>query len=613
MTQTLSSALLTFLLNSLWQVPLVAAAGWLASTLLRRSPASYRHGVWMLTAVAALVLPLSSVRVSYRAASERVTPIDPSAIASSAPLLAPAIPTNTSPAVAAPVHVSFADVTARGLLGTYFLFILWRLIALGTVYRRTMRLREKSVEATPSSLLATVWKRAAAAFQVNNAELRVSSAIPGPVMIGGRRKSIILPEALFHETDETVLTTAIGHEMAHISRRDYELNILAELLCVPISFQPATLLIRRAITRSREVACDELVTRRLMSASDYARSMVTIAHDMVGVSRPGYSLGVFDGNILEERVKRLLEDRVPNFRRARLLLAAGLCTLAVCIAIGSAAAISARAQSAAIPELRLGGEAFNHGDYQAAADHFRNAVNLEPDNVNARLFLAQALVSNALRQPVRSEGAMGPALQQYEEVLARDPKNATAILGIARLGGPERWQQTHGRLLALIADEPGNALAYYTAGVMDWQLVFQAIREATGGAPVQGAIPDVGLRSSLRAKYQATVDEGIRMIQTMLQISPSDSSGFAYLNLLYREVGILAETAEQSKAFMAKADEFVQQALATRKTQPPTATTLNVEAPAPRLQMMLQVTMQAPPPPPPPPPPGYRPNTPQKP
>ena len=80
MTQTLSSALLTFLLNSLWQVPLIAGAGWLASTLLRRSPASYRHGVWMLTAVAALILPLSSIRVSYRTTSERVTPIVPAIV-----------------------------------------------------------------------------------------------------------------------------------------------------------------------------------------------------------------------------------------------------------------------------------------------------------------------------------------------------------------------------------------------------------------------------------------------------------------------------------------------------------------------------------------------------
>ena len=60
--ETISRSLLTFLLNSLWQIPLAAAVAALACRLMRNGPASHRHAVWVAALAAAILLPLASMR-----------------------------------------------------------------------------------------------------------------------------------------------------------------------------------------------------------------------------------------------------------------------------------------------------------------------------------------------------------------------------------------------------------------------------------------------------------------------------------------------------------------------------------------------------------------------
>jgi hypothetical protein len=123
---------------------------------------------------------------------------------------------------------------------------------------------------------------------------------------------------------------------------------------------------------------------------------------------------------------------------------------------------------------------------------------------------------------------------------------------------------------------------------------------------MKGRVPDAGLRRSLRDRYQATIGEGLSMMQTALKLSPGASDPPAYLNLLYREAACLADTDEEYKNLIAKADTLVSQALAARKAQSlhgSDSGKLNVEGPPP-----LGMTMKPLPPPPPlPPPAGYRP------
>src|SRR4051794_137383 len=53
--------ILTYLLNSLWQIPLLFAAGWLAAGALRSAGAEAEHRVWVTTLTLQCLLPAVSI------------------------------------------------------------------------------------------------------------------------------------------------------------------------------------------------------------------------------------------------------------------------------------------------------------------------------------------------------------------------------------------------------------------------------------------------------------------------------------------------------------------------------------------------------------------------
>ena len=149
-----------------------------------------------------------------------------------------------------------------------------------------------------------------------------------PYTIGARRPLIVLPDAYCSTVDDAKLLSVIGHEMAHVARRDFLTNLFCELLSLPISFHPLTYLIKREIDRTRELACDELVTRRVLAPKVYARSLLWAADITRQYSSQAFMLSIFDGRILEERITRLMKSNTRNGARfARALTFAAMAVL----------------------------------------------------------------------------------------------------------------------------------------------------------------------------------------------------------------------------------------------------------------------------------------------
>ena len=493
------------------------------------------------------------------------------------------------------------------LLGAYGLWVAWRAAQFLRALHRAYAIRHA---ATPSEL-ANVLARCQAAFATRGVRLLRSADVTGPVAL---HRTILLPAGMFAELREDVLAAAVGHEMAHIARHDFALKVLYELLYLPLSFHPAAIFIHRGIERSREMACDELVTQRLLDPAVYARSIVTIAGTAVPPAQPGYVLGVFDGDILEERIRSLMERRGGDLRRARIALAGAFSAFAVCLFFAGGLAVSGYAQSAAHAEMQAAADAYNHRDYASAAAHFEQAVTLEPANVKARLLLASALLRQNLAEGRFSddENAERPLVQaaarQYRTVLELDPRNANAMFGIVSLNGPRRRMESRDLMLKLISIDPANKDAYYTLAVIDWGIVYVDIQEvlkSLGALPSVSQVPDAAARAGLRQRNMAYIEEAYRMLQIAEEKDPASENVFAYMNLVHREHGVISEQPESS-AQIALADEYVGKALAVLRTkgrQPKAPDQLDLDAePA--------VFIPAPPPPPPPPPPGSAPKPP---
>ena len=327
------SWLLSYLLNSLWQAPLLFVAGWLATRALRKSAPATEHHVWVSTLLLQTLLPAFStlhwnwLRIPIpwgRAASSTNgahvfvimgTSAAPSAFHLPAALLAT-------------IAVTYITVTA------YFAArFLWRC-------RRLGRITRNSTPIVLTGQAAKCWSQCENRFGIHGASIAASSRVFGPVTIGFSQKMVLLPASMASIIPEADIHTIIAHEFAHMRRNDFAKNLLYELLSLPIAYHPLSWLTREHITESREILCDQMASK-LGGRTQYARSLLRLASLLVaGVpARSPHTIGIFDTKKFERRLMKLTEKQseIPAPRRFAILI--------VCIAFGLATCGSALALS----------------------------------------------------------------------------------------------------------------------------------------------------------------------------------------------------------------------------------------------------------------------------
>jgi tetratricopeptide (TPR) repeat protein len=223
-------------------------------------------------------------------------------------------------------------------------------------------------------------------------------------------------------------------------------------------------------------------------------------------------------------------------------------------------------------QLGKGVQAFKSAQYPQAVEHFKTAVELDPKFPTARLYLATAYMMQYVPGAESPENMqMASAAQdQFQKVLDQNPNNELAIAYIAllyfnekKLDDAKQWYEK------LVAVNPKNKEAYYTLGVIAWTKTFQPRMEARAKLGMKpedpGPIKDKKVREELLVKNLPIADEGIKDLQTALQIDPEYDDAMAYMNLLLREKADLEDSPAAYKQDIDQADNWVQKSLETRK------------------------------------------------
>lgn len=331
----ISEALASFLLNATWQIAVIALVAWLCSHLLRNAGARYRHALWVSALILSLALPLWGLldlagEAPRQLAAQNRGTMAVQEISNPAPNLAPLQQIDgvdeSSPAFGLLLQKRRQPVTTVFSLSLtlaifYALFFIYRLGTLCWSWQRTRILRQSVYEREIPRQMALVAARCRSALRLRNIPLLCSVKTAAPVTLGASQPLIILPETFFSTLQHDTLLSVLGHEMAHVSRRDYALNLIYEILSLPISFHPLVKLIKRQIATTREIACDELVTERLLEPKAYARAIVRMASEMVSPAGRAFTLGIFDADNLEERIMKLTQKTPRPGKRACRLLA----------------------------------------------------------------------------------------------------------------------------------------------------------------------------------------------------------------------------------------------------------------------------------------------------
>jgi TonB family protein len=350
----LESWVLSYLVNSLWQAPLVFAAGWLAARAARAAGARAEHRVWVTVLAAQSLLPALSAlpgewmrRLWDWATTARATGDAHVSVVMGAGTRAGGM--HWPAGLLATIAIGYGAVTA------YFAArFIWRCM-------RIAALRRGVVEIELNGDAARSWGLCAERFGVADATIASSAQVFGPMTMGLKRKLIVLPEEMAAGLEQTELDTVIAHEFAHIRRNDFLKNLVYELLSLPVSYHPLFWLTRERIMESREMVCDEMAAE-ISGPKEYACSLLRLARLLVeGMPiRIPHAIGIFDANTLERRLMRLTGKQSYVRGAGRMAIAAacaalgvGTCASALALRLHvDAAAMAADSTKANKPEPR---------------------------------------------------------------------------------------------------------------------------------------------------------------------------------------------------------------------------------------------------------------------
>ncbi len=234
--------------------------------------------------------------------------------------------------------------------------------------------------------------------------------------------------------------------------------------------------------------------------------------------------------------------------------------------------------------LNRGVQFYKAAKYPDAIENFKMAIQLDPSNPNARLYLATAYMTQWIPGADSPDNvAMANAARnEFMTVLKQDPKDKTALASLASLNyneaqslSPEakakKFDEATEWYRKLIAVDPNSKDAYYTLGVIAWAKWYPALmtaRAKLGMKPEDpGPIKDKAVKEDLKSKYSAIVEDGIQSLQKAIDIDKEYDDAMAYMNLLIRERADLADSPEQYKKDIETADNWVQKALDTKKAK----------------------------------------------
>jgi len=344
------------LVHFLWQGAVIAGILFVMLTALRRQSAKARY----LAGCAALLLmalcPLATVAVlQYQT-------LDDSAISTAIPVPIPNTtviserePTGFQPPANQMPALTFQPNARTRLQDALpWLVVLW----MGCVSALAIRLaagywRIRWMARHTGELLEEVWQeklsRLAEQLRVSRpVRLCKSALVEVPTVIGWLRPVILFPVGALTGLPGAQLEAILAHELAHIRRHDYLVNLLQNLIETFLFYHPAVWWTSNQISQERELCCDDLALTVCGDRLVYAKALAALEESRANLSDLDLAA---DGGSLVRRIRRLMGVTTQSNRTS--VWAAGAIALVLVTALLALGRISIfAAGSDTVPNIR---------------------------------------------------------------------------------------------------------------------------------------------------------------------------------------------------------------------------------------------------------------------
>lgn len=322
------------LLHFVWQGALLALALWVLLRALGRSAAGPRYFVSCLALAAAAALPVITAAALWPGA------------ALSAPPAGPDIP---------PAPLPWHAYAPLALVAVWLACAVVRLARIGVGLHRIRRLLARCAPLRDE--VAERALRVARRMGIHRPPRLLETAhVDVPMAVGWIRPAVLIPVSAITALPPAQLDALVAHELAHVRRHDFLVNVLSEVVLAVLFFHPAVHFIARSIRDAREHAADDEAAA-CVAPGTLAKALFALeSHRTLP---PELSVGSTGGDLMV-RIQRLIKTGPPARRRAALpavaaagaLFALAVAGLGSCGGAGESTAPITGAQAATAVHIR---------------------------------------------------------------------------------------------------------------------------------------------------------------------------------------------------------------------------------------------------------------------
>jgi len=304
------------LVHFVWQAAAIALLLAITLKILRKSSANLRYVIACMALALIVLMPAVTIRMVDVSVIETIEPVKqaPVDIPKASPDIQAVVemPDAESPPVqvaAAPkiplkdrfieaVEPALPYLVVGWLVGVFGLS-LWHLGG----WRQLQRLRRQMVKEVAPALKAKLQQLSNALGIRKTIDLVESALVQVPTVVGHLKPVILLPASALTGLSSDQIEAILAHELAHIKRCDYLVNILQTVVEILGFYHPAVWWISHKIRVERENCCDDIAVSLCSDRVCYARALTSM--EEIRADQPALAVAASGGSLLM-RIRRLL-------------------------------------------------------------------------------------------------------------------------------------------------------------------------------------------------------------------------------------------------------------------------------------------------------------------
>ena len=178
--------------------------------------------------------------------------------------------------VDAAMHWQMPSLLQRWLLACWAAGVSWYATKMLLAWLSLQYLQRTQVHATPQWVAQQVDALMAQMSITRQVRIIISGVIQTPMTAGWLRPVIILPVNLLTGMQIDQLRLLLAHELAHIQRHDYAVNMLQNLVRILLFYHPTVHWLCRILDEERELCCDHKAIACSESKLQYAKALISL-------------------------------------------------------------------------------------------------------------------------------------------------------------------------------------------------------------------------------------------------------------------------------------------------------------------------------------------------